>query len=115
MSKRASGHVETQTRRKARVMVDTLVDGMVRLLDGSQAVDSVHRLSVPGHEMLPPGVCITELQLAPCFEPSRNGAAVVEIGAGGGSRTRTQFWLNGILSPARLPVSPLRHSKGKRS
>ena len=38
------------------------------------------------------------------------GAQVVEaIGAGGGGRTHTRGEPNGILSPARLPVSPLRH------
>src|SRR5262249_7843715 len=31
------------------------------------------------------------------------------IGAGGGTRTHTRGEPNGILSPARLPVSPLRH------
>src|SRR5262249_28422979 len=33
-------------------------------------------------------------------------------GAGGGGRTLTEFKLHGILSPARLPVSPLRRSVG---
>ena len=33
------------------------------------------------------------------------------VGAGGGSRTHTRRKPLGILSPARLPVSPLRHSE----
>src|SRR5206468_6987938 len=32
-----------------------------------------------------------------------------DSGAGGGGRTLTRGEPNGILSPARLPVSPLRH------
>src|SRR5512139_312408 len=32
-------------------------------------------------------------------------------GAGGGSRTRTALSGQGILSPLRLPVSPLRHEE----
>src|SRR6185369_5173078 len=34
----------------------------------------------------------------------------LDSGAGGGGRTHTRGEPNGILSPARLPVSPLRHS-----
>ena len=34
---------------------------------------------------------------------------VENYGAGGGGRTRTRFRSNRILSPARLPVPPLRH------
>src|SRR5213592_300587 len=34
---------------------------------------------------------------------------LLRTGAGGGGRTRTRGEPNGILSPARLPVSPLRH------
>src|SRR5215510_14893894 len=32
-----------------------------------------------------------------------------ELGAGGGGRTHTRFEPHGILSPARLPIPPLRH------
>ena len=36
------------------------------------------------------------------------------VGAGGGTRTHTRGEPNGILSPARLPVSPLRHATRSR-
>ena len=36
-------------------------------------------------------------------------------GAGGGGRTHTRFEPHGILSPARLPVPPLRRKAGERS
>jgi hypothetical protein len=43
------------------------------------------------------------------FHFSRNLQLIENIGAGGRNRTDTGLEPRGILSPVRLPVSPLRH------
>ena len=51
-------------------------------------------------------------RLGPPAGHERGSGATESSGAGGGNRTHTRRKPLGILSPARLPVSPLRHSEG---
>jgi len=48
-------------------------------------------------------------EFAETGESAESSQPIENIGAGGGSRTHTKREPLGILSPARLPVSPLRH------